>query len=66
MRNFLIAMLSLITSVSFAQADSIKSSLTFSGYVEVYYSYDFGNPGNHERPSFFYNFNRHNEANLNL
>jgi len=66
MRNFLIAMFSLITSASFAQADSIKSSLTFSGYAEVYYSYDFGNPGNHERPSFFYNFNRHNEANLNL
>jgi len=32
----------------------------------VYYSYDFGNPANHERPSFFYNFNRHNEANLDL
>ena len=44
--------------------DSTKT--TFSGYTEVYYSYDFGNPGNHERPSFFYNFNRHNEANLNL
>ena len=37
-----------------------------SGYTEVYYSYDFSNPVNHERPSFFYNFNRHNEANLNL
>ena len=59
-------MFSLITSASFAQADSSKASLTFSGYAEVYYSYDFGNPGNHERPSFFYNFNRHNEANLNL
>jgi hypothetical protein len=66
MRNFFIAMFSLITSASFAQADSSKASLTFSGYAEVYYSYDFGNPGNHERPSFFYNFNRHNEANLNL
>ena len=66
MRNFFIALFSLITSASFAQADSSKASLTFSGYAEVYYSYDFGNPGNHERPSFFYNFNRHNEANLNL
>lgn len=66
MRIFLSATLSLITLVSFSQADSIKSSLAFSGYAEVYYSYDFGNPGNHERPSFFYNFNRHNEANLNL
>lgn len=66
MRTFFIAMLSLITSASFAQTDSSKAALTFSGYVEVYYSYDFGNPANHERPSFFYNFNRHNEANLNL
>jgi len=66
MRKFFIATLSLITSALFAQVDSSKSSLTFSGYAEVYYSYDFGNPANHERPSFFYNFNRHNEANLNL
>jgi hypothetical protein len=40
--------------------------LTFSGYLEAYYSYDLGNPGSHERPSFFYSFNRHNEANLNI
>lgn len=47
--------------------DSTKSNpLTFSGYVETYYSYDFANPVNHERPSFFYNLNRHNEVNLNL
>jgi hypothetical protein len=66
MRNLFIAMLSLLTSSLFAQTDSSKSSITFSGYAEVYYSYDFSNPGNHERPSFFYNFIRHNEANLNL
>ncbi len=47
--------------------DSTKTNpLTISGYVEAYYSYDFGNPGNHERPTFFYSFNRHNEANLNM
>ena len=40
--------------------------LTFSGYIETYYSYDFADPSNHERPSFFYSFNRHNEVNLNL
>lgn len=66
MRKLFFAILSLITSASFAQKDSIKSLFTFTGYAEVYYSYDFSNPGNHERPSFFYNFNRHNEANLNL
>jgi len=55
-----------VSSASFVQSDSSKASLVFSGYLEAYYSYDFGNPANHERPSFFYNFNRHNEANLNL
>ncbi|WP_317897718.1 porin [Aurantibacillus circumpalustris] len=47
--------------------DSTKTNpFTLSGYVEAYYSYDLGNPTNHERPSFFYSFNRHNEANLNM
>jgi hypothetical protein len=63
---FLVAVFSLIASVGFAQSDSTKSSFTFSFYADLYYSYDFGNPENHERPSFFYNFNRHNEVNLNL
>jgi hypothetical protein len=66
MKYIFFAILSLITSALFAQADSSKSLLKFAGYAEVYYSYDFGNPGNHERPFFFYNFNRSNETNLNL
>ncbi len=41
-------------------------TLTFSGYAEVYYSYDLNNPGNHLRPGFMYSHNRHNELNLNL
>lgn len=43
-----------------------ESNLTFSGYVEAYYSYDAGNPAGHERPGFFYSHNRHNEFNINL
>lgn len=43
-----------------------KSPLTFSGYLETYYSYDFGNPDNHLRPGFVYSYNKHNEVNLNL
>ncbi len=61
-----VAILSLTASIVFAQSDSTKSSFALSFYAELYYSYDFGNPENHERPSFFYNFNRHNEVNLNL
>ncbi|HPI10671.1 MAG TPA: porin [Catalimonadaceae bacterium] len=40
--------------------------LSFSGYVETYFSYDFGNPSDHNRPGFVYSHNRHNEVNLNL
>jgi hypothetical protein len=49
-----------------AQTDSTGNSLTVSGYVETYYSRDFGNPADHNRPGFVYSHNRHNEFNLNL
>lgn len=37
-----------------------------SGYLETYYSYDFSNPTNNNRPGFAYSHNRHNETNINL
>jgi hypothetical protein len=49
-----------------ANAQETTKTLTFSGYVETYYSYDFNNPVNHEKSAFLYNHNRHNEFNLNL
>ncbi|MBI3259174.1 MAG: porin [Ignavibacteriae bacterium] len=57
-----------VTTSAQEQSSSITvpNPLTFSGYVETYYSYDFGNPANHERPSFFYCYNRHNEVNLHI
>jgi hypothetical protein len=48
-----------------AQEES-KSPVTFSGYVDVYYSYDLGKPENHTKPSFLYSYNKSNEVNLNL
>lgn len=48
-----------------AQNDSIPV-VTFSGYMETYYTYDFANPSSHNRPGFIYSHNRHNEFNLNL
>ena len=48
------------------EVEKEKSPLTFSGYVETYYSYDFNEPENHTRPGFVYSHNRHNELNLNL
>jgi len=40
--------------------------LTFSGFTEIYYSFDANQPEYHVRPGFLYNHNRHNEFNLNL
>lgn len=51
------------TTITQAQT---TAPLTISGYVEGYYSYDLNQPSNNIRPSFLYNFNRHNEFNLNL
>jgi hypothetical protein len=51
--------------VATAQNDSLKK-WTFSGYGELYYSYDFANPENHEKENFIYNHKRHNELNANL
>ncbi len=56
----------LFHSTTRAESDSTKSKLTISGYVDTYYSYDFSNLTNHERPSFVYNQKRTNEVNLNL
>lgn len=48
------------------QTKQTTNPLTISGYVEGYYSYDFNRPDNNNRPGFLYNFNRHNEFNLNV
>jgi hypothetical protein len=67
---FLAEILCTITSMSaqdqISGTISTPNPLTISGYVETYYSYDFGAPANHERPSFVYSYNKHNELNLNL
>ncbi len=49
-------------------SDSLKTEnkVTFSAYAELFYTYDFNEPGNHMRQNFLYSYNRHNEMNLNL
>lgn len=49
-------------------SDSLKTEnkVTFSAYAELFYAYDFNEPGNHLRQNFLYTYNRHNELNLNL
>ncbi len=56
----------LFINSAIAQLDTSKSNLSFTGYAEVYYTYDFNQPNDHNRPAFFYSNNRNNEFNLNL
>ena len=66
MKTKIFIALMLIAAEGFSETDTTVSPLTFSGYIETYYTYDFGKPANHNRPSFVYAYNRHNEVNLNL
>ncbi len=67
MKQWIAAALMLACTGARAQDSSgQKSALTFSGYAEAYYSYDFNRPANNSRPAFLYNYDRHNEVNLNL
>ncbi len=47
-------------------AGQISNTLSLSGYVDIYYCYDFAQPANHVRQPFLYSYNRHNEINLNV
>jgi hypothetical protein len=49
-----------------AQDSTKAGQLTISGFVDMYYQYDFDNPASRERPSFLYNYRQHNEFNVNL
>jgi hypothetical protein len=65
MKKFIFLLLFIIPLVSSAQKEE-NGKVTFSGYIESYYSYDFNRPDNNQRPDFLYNFVRHNEFNINL
>jgi hypothetical protein len=65
MKYTLLLLITIASLKTYAQNDSTKK-LTFSAYGEMYYSYDFAKPQNHEKPNFIYNHKRHNELNANL
>jgi hypothetical protein len=55
--------------ISFSQNDTgwnEKPILKLSGFLDVFYVYDFNKPQSVERQKFLFNHNRHNEFNLNL
>lgn len=53
-------------NIALAQEEPQPSPFSITGYVDIYYGYDFNQPENNTRPSFMYSYNRHNEVNLNL
>ncbi|MBL7744760.1 MAG: porin [Chitinophagaceae bacterium] len=65
MRKILLGSAMLI-SVSLWSQEEQKPSITWNGYVETYYQYDFNKPVDNNRPGFIYSHSRHNEFNLNL
>jgi hypothetical protein len=46
--------------------EQAHEALTFSGYLEMYYLFNFNRPANNTQPGFIYSHNRVNEVNVNL
>lgn len=68
-RSLFLVLFCFLNSFLFAQNDSIwqqKPTLNISGFLDVFYVYDFNQPQGTERQPFLFNHNRHNEFNLNL
>jgi hypothetical protein len=66
MKQLLFPLAIVLLVISTLSAQETAKALTFSGYAEMYYAYDFNQPADHTRPPFVYSFNRHNEVNLNI
>ncbi len=68
MKKILLGAAVVISTASLAQDSTVNTinPLTFSGYIESYYTYDFNKPVDNNRSGFIYSHNRHNEFNLNL
>lgn len=53
------------TTLLFSQENK-EVKITFSGFLETYYSNDFQNSNTEKKLPFMYNHNRQNEGNLNI
>lgn len=59
----------LASLVAYSQDDNTwgeKPDLNISGFIDVFYVYDFNEPQGTSRQPFLFNHNRHNEFNINL
>lgn len=53
--------------VNAQQPDTAKqNAISFSGFADVYFGYDFDKPVNKLRPDYLYNHKRHNQPGVNL
>jgi len=59
-------MISAASGYSYAQENDSSASLSFSGYVEVYYNDNLYRQPNHTQPAFMYAYNKTHELALNL
>jgi hypothetical protein len=62
---FLISLLA-VRSQTDSSTWRVKPKISFSGFVDLFYAYDFNEPKTNYRQAFLYNHNRHNEINVNL
>jgi len=65
MKKALLTFTLLVFVNSFSQEKS-EIKTTFSGFVETFYSYDFNENSADTKLPFMYNYNRHNEFNINI
>lgn len=63
-KQLLMGMFCFSASSALAQEDkdSTKNPLSFGGYVESYYSYDFNKPATHQKSGLVYSHNRSKEV----
>ncbi|MES2811812.1 MAG: outer membrane beta-barrel protein [Bacteroidota bacterium] len=70
MKNQFYYIVTLFLTVLTIQAqDSVvsqKPKIDISGFIDTYYSYDFSTPKTATKLPFLYNYNRHNEFNVNI
>ncbi|MAZ37597.1 porin [Salibacteraceae bacterium] len=67
MKKLILAFGILLGSITgFSQLDSLKEGFSQQFAVDFYYSYDFNEPFNHNRPDFLYQYNKHNQMSINM
>lgn len=64
--GFVTVIINAASNFVYGQTESTQSPLSFSGYVEAYYSYSVNKPQTHTTPGFIYSHNKVDEFAINL